>query len=274
MYANKNRNNGRRGRNTQRTPFCKVCHDAGKSKEEYSSHYVKDKPGPQGKVCCPYLLSLVCRYCHKQGHTPNHCPEVKAKENRHTEHNREAECTACDDGFTTVRTPKGRQPRRRIPRAPRKEEHHRAGSEKLAPRSIFASLEESDDEEEEYVKEEFPQMGEAKAVPQKEPVLSGWSTVAASAPVVKEKVVEAVIVPALVVKKKHATKSWADMCDTDYEDSDDEDETPLHMPTSVTSHAEPTVIRDAWYDTDEEDDYCHNSYSNEANYLYDDEDKW
>ena len=59
---------------TMRTPtmICTVCRDAGKPSSQYTSHYVKDRPG--GRVVCPYLLSLVCRYCKKAGHTLSHCP--------------------------------------------------------------------------------------------------------------------------------------------------------------------------------------------------------
>ena len=62
--------------------FCKVCYDAGKSEDVYTSHYVKDAPGKEGKVVCPYLLSLSCGYCKKEraGHTTRHCPELNKKE--------------------------------------------------------------------------------------------------------------------------------------------------------------------------------------------------
>jgi hypothetical protein len=61
-------------------PFCKVCYDAGKSEREYTSHFVKNKPGNEGKVVCPYLLSLECNYCKKkEGHTASHCPVLVAK---------------------------------------------------------------------------------------------------------------------------------------------------------------------------------------------------
>jgi len=61
-------------------PFCKVCFDAGKSEREYTSHFVKSKPGNDGKVVCPYLLSLECSYCKKkEGHTVSHCPLLAQK---------------------------------------------------------------------------------------------------------------------------------------------------------------------------------------------------
>lgn len=67
--------------------YCKVCHDAGKTKEEFTSHFVKDQPGPEGKVVCPYLLGLSCRYCKESGHTIGHCQKLKAKDARKGETN-------------------------------------------------------------------------------------------------------------------------------------------------------------------------------------------
>jgi hypothetical protein len=52
-------------------PYCKVCHDSGKSEKEYTSHWVKDL---NGKVICPTLLSLECRCCYQLGHTVKFCP--------------------------------------------------------------------------------------------------------------------------------------------------------------------------------------------------------
>lgn len=52
------------------TPNCKVCRDAGKSEQEYSSHRVRDK---NGRVTCPTLLSQKCRNCGKNGHTIKYC---------------------------------------------------------------------------------------------------------------------------------------------------------------------------------------------------------
>jgi hypothetical protein len=60
-------------------PYCKVCHDAGKSESEYTSHFVKSAPGPEGKVVCPTLLSQCCGYCGSSGHTPKFCPTLAAE---------------------------------------------------------------------------------------------------------------------------------------------------------------------------------------------------
>jgi hypothetical protein len=61
------------------TPFCVVCRDAGKSEKEYTSHFVKDQPGPNGKVVCPTLLNQACRICAKPGHTSSYCPEYRGR---------------------------------------------------------------------------------------------------------------------------------------------------------------------------------------------------
>ena len=58
--------------------FCKVCHDAGKTEKEYTSHFVKSEPGPNGKVVCPTLLAQECRFCFEAGHTAGYCPVIAA----------------------------------------------------------------------------------------------------------------------------------------------------------------------------------------------------
>ena len=55
------------------TFFCKVCKDAGKSKSEFTSHNVK---APNGRTCCPTLLSTCCKNCHNMGHTEAYCKTV------------------------------------------------------------------------------------------------------------------------------------------------------------------------------------------------------
>ena len=55
-------------------PCCKVCQDAGKPEEVYTSHWVKDLTG---KTVCPTLLNTECRFCHKIGHTTKYCKELE-----------------------------------------------------------------------------------------------------------------------------------------------------------------------------------------------------
>lgn len=59
-----------RSTSVKREMQCKVCMDAGKPKELYSSHWVKDA---NGKVICPTLLSVKCPKCLKMGHTVKFC---------------------------------------------------------------------------------------------------------------------------------------------------------------------------------------------------------
>lgn len=65
---------------TTKTPYCKVCHDAGRPESEYTSHYVKDQPGTNGKVVCPTLLNQACRICHQKGHTSTYCSRYRPRQ--------------------------------------------------------------------------------------------------------------------------------------------------------------------------------------------------
>ena len=53
-------------------PFCKVCFDAGKQEQEYTSHCVKT----DGVVTCTTLLSQSCRNCGQHGHTRGYCKTI------------------------------------------------------------------------------------------------------------------------------------------------------------------------------------------------------
>jgi len=68
--------------NVNNGPYCKVCHDAGRSRSEYTSHFVKDQPGPNGKVVCPTLLNQHCRICNKPGHTSSYCSQYRSYRDR------------------------------------------------------------------------------------------------------------------------------------------------------------------------------------------------
>lgn len=71
--------------NVKRTPFCKVCIDAGLPNSVYESHWVKTL---EGKVCCPTLLEQSCRYCKVKGHTVKFCNILKQEQesNKTTSH--------------------------------------------------------------------------------------------------------------------------------------------------------------------------------------------
>lgn len=70
-------------------PFCKVCYDAGLPVADYTDHFVKDQPGPDGKVVCPTLLAQKCFKCGVAGHTSSYCPEEARRERECKERERE-----------------------------------------------------------------------------------------------------------------------------------------------------------------------------------------
>jgi len=59
--------------------FCSVCRDAGKTKEEYTNHYVRESSDPRSKVVCPTLMTQKCHKCHTYGHTRKYCPITQEK---------------------------------------------------------------------------------------------------------------------------------------------------------------------------------------------------
>ena len=67
------------------TPYCSVCHSAGKSKAEYTSHYLRASKAPNAKTTCPYLLAITCGYCKGPGHTPKYCPVAMEKNKAHAQ---------------------------------------------------------------------------------------------------------------------------------------------------------------------------------------------
>lgn len=67
---NESRKNGK--------PFCKVCFDAGK--DDYTSHYLKSAPGPEGKLVCPTLLNQACLTCGQKGHTSSYCRKPRTQQ--------------------------------------------------------------------------------------------------------------------------------------------------------------------------------------------------
>jgi hypothetical protein len=75
-------------------PFCKVCYDAGLPTADYTNHYVKDQPGPNGKVVCPTLLAQKCLMCGVAGHTSSYCPQEARLEVERKEREREEKRTS------------------------------------------------------------------------------------------------------------------------------------------------------------------------------------
>ena len=66
--------------NSEVKKFCGVCQKAGLSEREYTSHFTKSSPGPQGIVTCPTILNNECRICFQFGHFKSACPVLAEKE--------------------------------------------------------------------------------------------------------------------------------------------------------------------------------------------------
>lgn len=81
---------------------CKVCKDAGKSAEEYGSHWPK---GNDGVTVCPTLLSQECRYCHQAGHTVKYCKALEKDNAMRAKRERQVERVQKHEEFTKVTKP-------------------------------------------------------------------------------------------------------------------------------------------------------------------------
>ena len=77
-------NNNKKFASNGKKPFCKVCHDAGKTESEYTSHFVRSLPDMNGKtkITCPILAATECRYCYELGHTTKFCPILEENNKR------------------------------------------------------------------------------------------------------------------------------------------------------------------------------------------------
>ena len=85
-------------------PFCKVCYDAGLPVADYTDHFVKDQPGPDGKVVCPTLLAQKCLTCGLPGHTSSYCPGTIRRETERTvrDRNEYEQSKKASGGWETV----------------------------------------------------------------------------------------------------------------------------------------------------------------------------
>ena len=141
---------------TTTKPFCKVCYDAGKNESVYTSHFVKDKQGSDGKVVCPYLLSLTCTFCKKsEGHTARHCPVLQKKmgtqqQQQDKQHKQQEE----HDGWSKVVGTTKRAPVINVVlKSSKKTTASTTGSAKYANTLMLATLMEQ--EEERVINDEF-----------------------------------------------------------------------------------------------------------------------
>lgn len=194
-------------------PYCKICHDAGKSESEYNSHWVKDL---NGKTTCPVLLNTECRYCFKLGHTAKFC-DLLTKKNKKMEQKIEAKKPAIKEEKNTQKS-------------------YTTGT------NVFSSLYNDDSDIEEEVSNiitEYPSLGKQMESDEKMPreAKTCWAAIAAKPkedkPVIvaremkKGLVLLSELVSEEIVKKEQPKvvpipkKSWADWSDSEEEEEDD-----------------------------------------------------
>jgi hypothetical protein len=236
MSYNNKFNNKSASASNGKKPFCKVCHDAGKTESEYTSHYVRSMPDHNGKsnVTCPTLNATECRYCYKLGHTTKFCPaiaenEKKAKRERAAEDRPQRKQDMLPDIKATLPSVKATLP----------------SVKQKKPINTFASLSvDSDNEEEKPIAnanakptakavEEFPALFSQKKEPKSVSLPSvSWATMAEK-PAVVAPVYNAPPSHNIKVLSKVVSKSWADYSDSEEEEEEEEKFQTLPMPTST-----------------------------------------
>ena len=102
------------GQTTKRKPFCKFCFDRKQSEEVYTSHFVKDQAGPNGKVVCPLLLAQQCANCGQHGHVTSRCSQNRSSNHRR---GRRSKPSGNKLGAWIKPSDKKQRPRKRRPRA-------------------------------------------------------------------------------------------------------------------------------------------------------------
>jgi hypothetical protein len=172
-------------RNTSKVapkPFCKVCHDAGKLEKEYTSHFVKSEPGPNGKVVCPTLLAQECRYCFQGGHTAGYCPVIAT--------NKKAEEKALKLAARREAIEKSQAPKPTVAKKSvnafaalgSDSEPDEPVSKKVNKKSIINSTKIATVKLAPVAKEEFPALTTMKKSATVAPTMSGYASVAAKMP--------------------------------------------------------------------------------------------
>jgi hypothetical protein len=234
MSYKSNNNNKKALPSGAKKPFCKVCHDAGKTEAEYTSHFVRSLPDFNGntKVTCPVLAATECRYCYKMGHTTKFCPVIE----ENTKRAKKEKSMAIQADKYEQRTAA------KMVSAPIVEKKYGGA---------FAAFgDESDDEKPEPKKvvaavvDEFPALVGLKTAPQVAKSAVSWAAMA-------EKPAAPVLKPIVKPTPQIVTKKWADYSDSDTEeDEEDEFEGAPLVRTDSVYNAPCYDSRASWADDD------------------------
>jgi len=199
--------------------YCGVCHKAGLSEKEYTSHFTKSTPGEKGIVICPTILNNECTFCYQKGHFKTACPAIADKQ-------RMEKKRAVEDKRQYYK---------------QQEKEVRANAEKKTANGGFAALYQSDDSDEESpvtlkrthsvaneIKEEWPALCTVAAKPVA--AKQSFASVAANPVPVKEVATSRPNICGFTVitkqgiqhpptsAKKHT--SWVEFSDDEEEDED------------------------------------------------------
>lgn len=153
------------------TPYCSVCHNAGKTQKEYTSHWLRESTDKNAKVTCPYLRTLVCGYCKQQGHTPKYCPVAYENNKKKVASNSNACAPASACASASARAPIQAKVQAKV-------------HAKQSSKNNFNVLQRLiDDEEETALKiiehnKAFPTIKYYSSLPAKKEVLTGWAAIA------------------------------------------------------------------------------------------------
>ena len=193
-------------------PYCKVCHDAGKTETEYRSHFVRENPDPNSKIVCPTLLDLECKYCLKKGHTRSYCGILKKQESQEARNQRTTQFTEKTSSVKASSRPKdvGRF------QALVDEDNSEPKSNNKTKKDTIKIVEKKD---------EFPQLAEP-SFPQQPVLLSYKKALETVSPEVKKSFTPGIVpIPSSAPAKRLFTLNWADAeSSSDEEDNWETDE--------------------------------------------------
>lgn len=216
-------------------PFCKVCHDAGKTESEYTSHFVRSLPDMNGKtkITCPILAATECRYCYELGHTTKFCPVLEENAKRSKK-----------EKSVSIQYQKAEQRAfsRPIPEPVVEKKYGGA----------FAAFGDESDEEKPVPKvavvvDEYPALfGSKKEVTTVAKSAISWAAMAEkpAAPVLKP-----ILKPVIKNTPQIAGKSWADYSDSEEEEEEEFQGAPLVRTASVYNvpcYARASADDDDW----------------------------
>ena len=257
--------------NTKKTmkPYCKVCHDSGKSEKEYTSHFVKSNLGPSGVVVCPTLLSQACTYCNKRGHTVKYCQSLK-KQTKYEEEQEKQEEQERKSASLFIKTKPKINTKSNLNNKPKNtfailddctddEDNAKTNTTTNTTNTTKTQTKHKDNKQE----EEFPALCTKSTNPttntKTNTNTNSYASIVLTTPKVKQ---TAIITPMpLPIKKPIIMSNWAD----DWSDS--EDNGPLTI-EDLNVNPNPN-----YYDIECDDEYSDSLSSYEEDDDYDDEDR-